>query len=81
MNFLNFLFGKHKQVGQVCDYHQFVRRKQLAYQLRAKLISLVDGNWKQADELIARARFADPGKSDSYYHYKAIINLEKRKDK
>lgn len=38
---------------------------------------MLNGDVKKADSLIARARFCDPGKSNNYYCYKAIITLQK----
>ena len=78
MKFWNhFLKKKTKKQNNILQDDRFKQKDKNDYQLRTKLILMLNGDWKKADELIGRARFCDPGKSDSYYCYKAIINCKK----
>ena len=78
MNFWNlFLKEKAKKKSTITQCYRFKQNKKNDCQLRTKLIFMLDGDWKKADELIGRARFYDPGRSYSYYCHKAIINWMK----
>ena len=72
-------FTKSKQLAKVYSYQKFIGKKQNQCNLKNKLLNMLDGNDKEVDKLIAKARFADPGKSHSYYYHKAIVYLEKSK--
>ncbi|MEQ9671309.1 hypothetical protein [Coleofasciculus sp. G2-EDA-02] len=45
-------------------------RQEPSPQLKAKLINAVGA--EKAEELVARARFGDPGKTEAYYWWKAV---------
>jgi hypothetical protein len=75
MKLWHFIFNNHQKVkNNILQYDKFTNKTKTNNKLRSKLILMVGGEWKKADELIARARFCDPGKSDNYYCYKAIVN-------
>ena len=74
MKFWNFLFKQNKTNVLQNDN---ANRKIIDDKLRRQLILMVDGDWKKADALIARARFCDPGRSDNYYCYKAIVHWKR----
>ena len=80
MKFRNlFLNEKVKKKNTITQCDRFKQNKKDDCQLRTKIISMLNGNWKKTDELIGRARFGDSGKSYSYYCYKAIVSLKKNK--
>jgi len=49
-------------------------RREPTPQVKAKLINLA-GSVEEAERQVARARFADPGRSEAWYWWKAIQNL------
>lgn len=51
-------------------------RQEPSPQLKAKLTKLVGK--EEAERLVARARFADPGKSEAYYFWKALKSLNRK---
>ncbi|MEQ8383333.1 MAG: hypothetical protein RH949_13325 [Coleofasciculus sp. A1-SPW-01] len=54
-------------------------RREPTPQVKTKLINLV-GSLDEAERQVARARFADPGRSEAWYWWKAIQNLTEKPD-
>lgn len=80
MKVYNLFFNKKaEKQNNILQYARFKQKDKNDCQLRTKLILMLDGDWKKADELIGRARFCDPGKSYIYYCYKAIVSWKKNK--
>jgi uncharacterized protein HemY len=44
--------------------------------LQNQLIQMVGGDWQEAERLVSRARFGHPRRSESYYWYRAIRQLQ-----
>ncbi|MFP5270312.1 hypothetical protein [Coleofasciculus sp.] len=51
-------------------------RQEPSPQLKAKLINAVGA--EKAEELVSRARFSDPDRTEAYYWWKAWIGLNRR---
>lgn len=68
-----FLFRK-KQQNILCL--QVPTQKETKIELQNKLIELVGGDREKAERLVAKARFGDYGKSETYYWWKAIKKFE-----
>ena len=78
MEFWNLFFKKKaKKRKSILQGDRFKQKDKNNCQLRTELISMLNGDWRKADELISRARFCDPRRSYNYYCYKAIINWKK----
>ena len=50
--------------------------KEASYELQNKLIQMVNGDREEAERLVAKQRFGRHGKSETYYWWKAIQELE-----
>ncbi|MGA1263464.1 MAG: hypothetical protein ACO331_06085 [Prochlorothrix sp.] len=48
--------------------------------LKARLLELAGGDGESADRLVAQARFGRPGRSENYYYWRAIRQLEQLQD-
>jgi uncharacterized membrane protein YgaE (UPF0421/DUF939 family) len=59
-------------------WQTYRNREEAIAELQQRLISMVGGNRQEAEKLVARARFGRYGKSESYYWYRAIQELEQR---
>jgi hypothetical protein len=62
-------------------WQTYRNREEASVELQQRLISMVGGNRPEAEKLVARARFGHYGKSESYYWYRAIQELEQRQQR
>lgn len=74
-DFFNALWSQKKSVSK---FQKLRDQQEASPDLQQKLIDRVGGNREEAEKQVARARFGTWGKSDAYYWWKAIENLEHR---
>jgi hypothetical protein len=59
-------------------WRTYRNREEASIELQQRLIAMVGGSRQEAEKLVSRARFGHYGKSESYYWYRAIQELEHR---
>jgi hypothetical protein len=62
-------------------FQSLSNRQEVSIKLQEKLINMVGGDREEAERLVAKARFATHGKSETYYWWKAIQDLEHKRQK
>ena len=78
--YIGFSWRKREKTKSVAPLNQnFQRRKDVDHKLKEKLISMLGGDVETAERLVARQRFGQAGKSENYYWWQTIRELEEQR--
>lgn len=78
--YISFNRQKRERTESVAPSSQhFQRRKDVDHKLKEKLISMLGGDVEAAERLVAKQRFGQMGKSENYYWWQTIRELEQRR--